>query len=328
MTIRALSLPKDLVPLENMLVRTFQYPDNPEWGIQADEKEDISSQIRTLRKMWPVIRIMQMVVPSLRDLIRGVVWEENGQIGAVVLVNRSGKTNTWGVSTVGVLPEFRRRGLARKLLTTILDDIRQRGARHINLGVISKNVPAYALYKSLGFAHYSSLIDFEQHPEQAPAAVNHPQDYDEIPISPMDWKPRYDLEKRITPDEVSRFEPVEIGRYRSPFILRLLNPIMNRLKKTEEKRFMYKHHDTIVGLLRHSTSKTGKGTSSIRIQLDPAHPELAPYLLAKGMRAVMAMNPSLRIQCGAPTWMSPLVETAQEYGFSERVRYHALALLP
>ncbi|MCK5248215.1 GNAT family N-acetyltransferase, partial [Candidatus Bipolaricaulota bacterium] len=128
MTIRALNLPKDLAPLENMLVRTFQYPDNPEWGIQADEKEDISSQIRTLRKMWPVIRIMQMVVPSLRDLIRGVVWEENGQIGAVVLVNRSGKTNTWGVSTVGVLPEFRRRGLARKLLTTILDDIRQRGA--------------------------------------------------------------------------------------------------------------------------------------------------------------------------------------------------------
>ena len=41
MTIRALSLPKDLLPLENMLVRTFQYPENPEWSIQADEEDGI-----------------------------------------------------------------------------------------------------------------------------------------------------------------------------------------------------------------------------------------------------------------------------------------------
>ena len=103
---------------------------------------------------------------------------------------------------------------------------------------------------------------------------------------------------------------------------------MNQLRKTKETRFVYKHQGVIVGLLRHSTSKTGKGTSSIRIQLDPAHPELAPYMLAKGMRTVMAINPSLRVQCSAPTWMTPVVEAAQEYGFTERVHYHELALLP
>jgi ribosomal protein S18 acetylase RimI-like enzyme len=328
MTIRALSLPKDLVPLEDMLVRTFQYPDNPEWGIQADEEEDIAREIKTLRRLWPVIRILQTVIPSLRDLMRGFVWEEDGQIGAVVMVQRRGKTNTWGVGIVGVLPEFRRRGLARKLLTRALDDLRQRGARHINLGVISKNIPAYGLYKSLGFEHYSSLIDFDHHPEQTPAAIACPRDYDEATISLLDWKPRYELERRITPEDINRYEPVEIGGYRSPLVLRCLNPVMNRLKKTEEKRFVYKHRGVIVGLLRHSTSRTGKGTSSIRVQLDPAHPELASYVLAKGMRAVMAINPSLRIHCTAPTWMTSVVEAAQEYGFSERVRYHALALLP
>ena len=211
MTIRALNLPKDLVPLEHMLVRTFQYPDNPEWGIQADEEEDIASEIKTLRRLWPVIRVMQWVIPSLRDLMRGFVWEEEGQIGAVVMVQRSGKTNTWGVGIVGVLPEFRRRGLARKLLTKALDDLRQRGARHIALSVISKNIPAYSLYKSLGFEHYSSIIDFNHHPKQAPAAISRPQGYDEAVISSMDWKPRYELDKRITPEEVSRFVPVELG---------------------------------------------------------------------------------------------------------------------
>jgi len=57
MTIRALSLPKDLALLENMLVRTFQYPENPEWSIQADEEDDIAREIKTLRRMWPIIRV-------------------------------------------------------------------------------------------------------------------------------------------------------------------------------------------------------------------------------------------------------------------------------
>ncbi len=326
MTLRALALPKDFIPLEKMLVRTFQYPDNPEWGIQADEQEDISSQIKTLRKMWPLIRVLQLAIPTLRDLMRGFVWEEDGQLGAVVMVQRSGKTRTWGVGIVGVLPEFRRRGLARKLLTRSLDDLRQRGAQHINLAVISKNVPAYALYKSLGFQHYSSVIDFDLRPEQAPAERVIPQGYDEATLSSMDWKPRYELEKRITPDDIAACVPLEIGRYHSPWILRCLNPIMNRLRKTVEEQFMYRHQEVIVGLLRHSTSRIGKGTSSIRIQLDPAHPELAPYLVTKGMRAVMAMNPSLRIETSVPTWMNPLVETLENHGFSERLRYHMLAL--
>ena len=327
MAIRALDLPKDLSPLEHMLVRTFQYPDNPEWGIQADEEEDIAGQIKTLRSLWPVIRIMQWMIPHLRDMMRGFVWEEDGQIGAVVMVQRNGKTNTWGVGIVGVLPEFRRRGLARRLLTRALDDLRQRGAKHINLGVISKNIPAYALYKSLGFEHYSSILDLDLHPKQMPTTLTCPQGYDEATLSTLDWKPRYELDKRITPSEVRRYEPIEIGGHRSPFILRCLNPVMNRLRKIEEERFVYRSQGVVVGLLRHGTSKTGKGTSTVRIQLDPAHPELAPYLLSKGMRAVMAINPTMRIQCGTPGWMLPVVETAIDFGFAERVRYHELALL-
>jgi len=328
MALRALALPNDFGPLEKMLVRTFQYPDNPEWGIQADEEENISSQIKTLRKIWPLIRVLQQFIPSLKDLMRGFVWEEDGQLGAIVMVQRSGKTRTWGVGIVGVLPEFRRRGLARKLLTKSLDDLRQRGAQHINLAVISKNVPAYALYKSLGFEHYSSVIDFDHRPEQAPAGIVIPTGYDEAPLSSMDWKSRYELERRITPEEITSYVPLEIGRYRSPWILRCLNPIMNRLQKTIEERFVYRHRGVVVGLLRHSTSRTGKGTSSILIQLDPAHPDLAPYLVTKGMRAVMAINPSLRIETSVPTWIPPLVEALENHGFSERLRYHMLALLP
>lgn len=328
MTIRALSLPKDLAPLEKMIIRTFQYPENPEWSIQADEEDNVAREIKTLRRMWPAIRVMQLLSPSLRDLVRGFVWEEDGQIGAVVIVQREGTTNTWEIGIVGVLPEFRRRGLARKLLTRVLDDLRQRGAQRINLGVIEKNVPAYALYQSLGFERYSSMIEYGQIPDHAPAAVACPQSCAESTLSRSDWKSRYDLEKRITPDEVTRYVPVEIGRFRTPIVQRALGPVMDFLRRNKQERFLYKCEGTVVGLLRHSTSQSGKGTSSITMRLDPAHPELAPYMLVKAMRAVMSVNPTLRIQYGVTTWMSPLMDAAQDLGFTERVRYHMLGLIP
>ena len=327
MTIRALSLPKDLALLENMLVRTFQYPENPEWSIQADEEDDIAREIKTLRRMWPIIRVMQLVSPSLRDLVRGFVWEEDGQIGGVVIAQREGTTNTWGIGIVGVLPEFRRRGLARKLLTRTLDDLRQRGGQRINLGVIEKNVPAYALYQSLGFEHYSSMIEYEQRPDHAPVAVACPQSYEESTLSRSDWESRYELEKRITPGEVARYVPVEVGRFRTPIVQRALRPVMDFLRRNKQERYLYKHQGTAVGILRHSTSRAGKGTSSIRVQLDPVHPELAPHMLAKAMRAVMAVNPQLRIQYAVTTWMSPLMDAAQDLGFTERVRYHMLGVI-
>ncbi len=45
MTIRALKLPRDLVPLEKMIIRAFQYPEHPEWSIQADEEEEIAREL-------------------------------------------------------------------------------------------------------------------------------------------------------------------------------------------------------------------------------------------------------------------------------------------
>ena len=327
MTIRSLKLPRDLVLLEDMIVRTFQYPENPEWGIQADEEDDIAREIKTLRKMWPIIRVMQLLSPSLRDLLRGFVWEEGGQIGGVVIAQRSGTTNTWEIGIVGVLPEFRRRGIAQQLLAKTLDDLRQRGAQRINLGVIEKNIPAYALYRSLGFEHYGSMIDYEQRPDHMPEAVACPHTCEESTLSRSDWKSRYELEKRITPDEVARYVPVEVGRFRIPIAQRTLGPVMDFLRRNKQERFLYKRQGTVVGLLRHSTSRAGKGTSSIRVQLDPAHPELAPYMLAKAMRAVMTVNPSLRIQCVVSAWMSPLVAASEELGFEIRVRYHMLGII-
>jgi len=328
MTIRSLKLPRDLAPLEKMIVRAFQYPENPDWSIQADEEEEIGRELKTLRRIWPIIRTLQIVSPSLRDLLRGFVWEEDGQIGGVVVAQRSGTTDSWGIGVVGVLPEFRRRGLARKLLTKMLDDLKTRGAQRIVLGVIEKNVPAYSLYTSLGFNHYSSFVEFNSQSGESPEKLPLPPGFEEAPLARSDWKSRYALEQRITPEDVAQYEPLEIGRFRTPFARRTLEPVMDRLQRTKKSRFLYQNNGSVVGLLTHLTSGSGKGTSSISAQLDPAQGVLAPYLLTKAMRAALKINPALRIQFAVPTWMAPLEDAARDLGFTERVRYHMLGLIP
>ncbi len=55
------------------------------------------------------------------------------------------------IVTLAVLPEFRRRGIARALMDGLLAEARRRGAWHITLEVRAGNAPAQALYTSLGF---------------------------------------------------------------------------------------------------------------------------------------------------------------------------------
>ena len=51
-----------------------------------------------------------------------------------------------------VLGEYRRRGIAEKMLAELLGKMREKGAAACYLEVRSRNLPAISLYKRLGFA--------------------------------------------------------------------------------------------------------------------------------------------------------------------------------
>jgi ribosomal protein S18 acetylase RimI-like enzyme len=327
MAIRPLRLPGDLPPLADMLAETFQYPENPEWSVQADEQEDIARELRGVRRMWPVIRMAQRVSPPLRDLFRGFVWEEEGRIGAVVIAQRRGATSMWTIGAVGVLPEFRRRGLARKLLTRTLEDIHERGATHVVLAVIDKNVPAYSLYRSLGFEHYSSQIEYNIAPEDVcSTAPSIPDRYAQRKLGRFEWRVRYNLARRITPDAIVAYEPVTQARYRPSLPERAIVPLLARLQRRVDRRIAISSNGTVVSHGGYRTTRTQKGTSSVRIVLDPAHPELARPLMGKLLADVASLSPTLRIQFSAPTWLSPLCRAAVDLGFRKRLEYHWLGL--
>lgn len=59
------------------------------------------------------------------------------------------------VHDVGVLPEYRGRGVGRALLAAIEEEAEQRGACKVTLEVLEGNRPAKQLYADLGYANYA-----------------------------------------------------------------------------------------------------------------------------------------------------------------------------
>lgn len=63
---------------------------------------------------------------------------------------------TWELAYLGVVPEFRRRGLARYLLTRALHGLLEQPATHVVLAVDDRNTPARRMYESLGFVQFDA----------------------------------------------------------------------------------------------------------------------------------------------------------------------------
>lgn len=55
------------------------------------------------------------------------------------------------IGGMGIGPQWRRQGLGRQLLARLLDNVRNAGARAVQLEALSVNAPALALYTQMGF---------------------------------------------------------------------------------------------------------------------------------------------------------------------------------
>lgn len=326
MTMRPLKLPSDLIPAADVLARTFQYPDHPEWGVQSDEQEQIVDSVRRIRRAWPVIRALSLLSPGMRDLIRGFAWEEDGRLCGLTIAQREGTTSMWYIGTVGVLPEYRGRGVARQLVGATLDMARARGGARIRLGVIDGNTPAQSLYRSLGFVEYGGSTRYALTPAGAVDVPPLPAGYEVLSLKEFDWRTRYELDRRIVPADLQEFEPIIPGRYKTPVVIRTLAPVFRFVETTRDHDVVVRRaaDQVVVARAGWSVSKKGKGTNQIRVRLDPAHPALAPYLVRRALGEVLAKSPSLRVETFLPNWMSAVGREVEVLGFVPRTAHKSM----
>ncbi|MBN1200270.1 MAG: GNAT family N-acetyltransferase [Anaerolineae bacterium] len=329
MPARPFKLPADLSVMADLIPPCFQYPENEAWSIQEDEVENWVDTINGIRRIWPLFRLIQLIVPPMRDAMRGFIWEEDGKAVGLCNVIRKGFTDQWLIGNVAVLPDYRRRGIARQLVQACLDYARGRGSEVIVLDVLAGNVPAYSLYEKLGFEHYSG---------ETQLLYDSPDLLDEVPLpggytleqtSLFAWRPRYELAQRITPDTVKRYAPVEEGTYRQPAIFRLLFPVLIQAMGSRPAGFLVRRAGggQVVASIGYNARLREGGINDISANLDPAHADLAPFLVRYLVRAVMAAAPGRRIEFSVKHWQEPLLPAALEAGFEQRCEMHSMGLI-
>lgn len=328
MNLRKLTFPKDFETLPSLVVDSFQYPENPDWSLQPDEAENIVDSIKNLRRMWPLFAALGVFSPGLKELLNGYIWEEDGEPAGLVMAQRRGQSDTWFITTVAVNPNFRRRGIARKMVETALDEFRQHGGKLSVLDVISGNVPAYSLYESLGFEHFSSQYDLEFQPKASSRAPELPPGYRLQPSSLMDWQPRYELEKRVLPEQNKRYEPVEEARFRQPGYVKLIYPILMRAQSSQERVDLIVSEDSqqAEGYIRYTKKMKGAGRHSMSVRLSPAHEHLAGWAVQYGLHQMTEGDLERMVEMACPGWQPAALEAAKAAGFKIRLEFHRMGL--
>lgn len=118
-------------------------------------------------------QLAQICLEEDVELSDSVVALHQDEPVALALLSR--RANRGWISAVGVLPEFRRQGIARAMILYLQRRARSLQLHSVTLEVLAQNRPGLALYAQLGFVHSRELLllILEPHkfvPETAPLA--------------------------------------------------------------------------------------------------------------------------------------------------------------
>jgi GNAT superfamily N-acetyltransferase len=115
-------------------------------------------------------RLARLVRMQGLDLAHSVVIHSGGQLVGVSFLGLR-NTHAW-VSAFGIVPAFRGRGLAKRLMDHIFDQARAVGAQDVRLEVLVGNVAARRVYGQSGFRTQRELVTLERAPWSSPLARN------------------------------------------------------------------------------------------------------------------------------------------------------------
>ncbi len=328
MSIRLFKLPEDLDNLYTLITDAFQYPENPEWNADADEVEGLKNAIQTFKRIWPLYRLINWMSPAMRDALLGYIWEEDGKPVGLITVSRRGTTDSWMIGNVAVLPEYRGRGIARNLTQVAVEFIQARGGVMALLDVISENIPAYKLYESMGFTHYSSITELEMKSEEVPSLPPLPEGYvyEKIPMN--EWQFSMEMAKQVTPEQVQIFEPIVKGRFYISPVLVLFSNVLNKIRGVKEEDFALRNAKTnevvALGFTTAQTRSGGKHNISMNLRLD--HADLVPFLIQFMLHRVKSHSASHGVQTSLWEWRYFALDEHYKAGFEKRKEGHRMGL--
>lgn len=123
------------------------------------------NEMKALSYLWPLAWLLALLDRVMPGLGAGFVWRSEGRVVGNASLYRAGNHPElgpgWLVANVAVHPDYRRRGIARAMVDSVIDLVRQRRGRWIALEVEAANEGAQALYRSVGYQAFETLTQWE-----------------------------------------------------------------------------------------------------------------------------------------------------------------------
>ncbi len=258
-------------------------------------------EMRALGRLGPLLGLMAMTDDMLRGIGQGFVWVAEGQIvGNVTLFPADfppelGRTTI--IANVAVHPDYRRRGIARRLMAASLEAIRAGGGTAAILQVEAENTGACQLYERLGFRVQRTWHEWRRgtHGPIPPRPLNAPR----ITLRPPNaWREEYALAARLFPAErggLGWMRPLHPREFRRS----LGRHVLDFLSGTGIERWIIREDRQIAASLW-AKSRFGSATTQLTLLVHPARQGTleAPLLnyairrLAVGYRALYCEHPA------------------------------------
>lgn len=168
---------------------------------------------------WLTMRLRQLSL----GVVPGYVWEESGAIVGNVSLLTTNRRGRFLIANVAVHPEFRRQGIARHLMETVVQGTRYHGGRELLLQVRQDNEAAIRLYRRLGFktvgsmtSWYSSFSRFRLLP--VPVSDKSPDHHGQFFIRPLrrdEWRRAYEVDTAVVAPDLNWPDPTPVDNYKS-----------------------------------------------------------------------------------------------------------------
>lgn len=185
---------------------------------RASDANHVLNRMSLAQQPWFILRLRQWV----EGTVPGYVWEESGSIVGNVSVLTTRMKGRFLVANVAVHPQFRRQGIARNLMETVVQHVGERGGRELFLQVRQDNEAAIGLYESINFEQlgsmtswYSSFRQFRLLPVSVSSqSPDHHGEFFIRPLRSREWREAYALDTAVVHPDLNWPEPLPDDHYR------------------------------------------------------------------------------------------------------------------
>lgn len=186
-------------------------------SLDGEESRSLNSTSLS-QQPWFLLRLKQLS----HGIVPGFVWEESGDIVGNVTVLTTRTRGRYVIANVAVHPDFRRQGIARDLMETVVESVQQCGGRELLLQVRRENEAAVNLYESLNFrklgsmtSWYASFRQFRLLPaEVSVRSPDHSSGFYIRPLRRPEWLEAYRLDTSVVHPSLNWPDPIPEDHYK------------------------------------------------------------------------------------------------------------------